>query len=200
MTTRTVTGTVNHSDNTPWVGGTVAFRLLEPFATATAVVPRDAIDEVLDSNGQLLINLEVPDTGTAHYSVTLPDSYSFEFYLASGPATDLMTLMTIAGSSVAQDDLQTLLDTYTTISVSNYFANGIIYDAIEVVLAYGDLTLTLRPSTNTHLTHIVKNMGTGVITVVPTAGDNIDGGSYVLIGKNLSAKFMDIGSSTWITI
>jgi hypothetical protein len=52
----------------------------------------------------------VPDTGTAHFQVRLPDDSSFHFYLESGPAVDLVTLITIAGTAVAQDDLQTLLD------------------------------------------------------------------------------------------
>lgn len=204
MTTRTVTGTVKHLDNTAWVGGTISFRLAETFSTATEVVPRDTIEEVLDSNGQFSITLEVPDTGTAHYFVTLPDTSQYEFYLASGAATDLMTILTISGSSVAQDDLQTLLDTYKALTNTLVTTSSTVSSGYDLTRAYGDITLTLPLASGSGGTFRIKNVGNyqlpGTLTIVPQAGDYIDGKSYILVGIQQTVLFYDYSPTVWLVI
>jgi hypothetical protein len=110
MATRTVTGLVYNVDGSAIAGGHVVFMLLETFVTSTAVYPNAKSIEVLDTAGCLSTTLAVPDVGTAHYTVELPNGQVWEFYLASGPATDLMTIINTLGTPVDQDKAQTLMD------------------------------------------------------------------------------------------
>src|SRR4030042_582165 len=114
MGTRTVTGTVFHLDGTPWASGKVKFELLKAFETSTEVYPVETHIETLDVNGQFSITLGIPDTGTAYYKVETPDGLTYKFYLAAGAPTTLETLLTIAGSPIDQNALQTLIDTHTS--------------------------------------------------------------------------------------
>ena len=116
MPTRIVTGTILHDDGSPWTGGIIKFELIRAFETSTEVYPVDIHSEILDVNGEFSVTLGVPETGTACYCIHMPDGNRYIIYLASGAATDLITLITIARSRVAQDAVLTLLNTH----VSNY--------------------------------------------------------------------------------
>ena len=111
MTTRVVTGAVLDPNGDPYTGN-VLFELLSPFTTGDAVYPAKVATVAIDSNGAIDTELAVPDEGTALYRITLPDNSSYLVYLAAGAATTLQALITIAGSSVDQDALQTLLDAH----------------------------------------------------------------------------------------
>ena len=112
MTQRTVTGTVYKPDGTPWAEGYVKFELDKGFSTASLVVPEYEVSELLDALGQFSVSLEIPDTGTATYIVTLPDEKRYVVYLGAGADTDLQTILTISTTSVEQSDLQTLMDAH----------------------------------------------------------------------------------------
>jgi len=111
MTTRTITGLVLDPNGDPY-SGNVIFALLSPFTTGDAVYPASTATVAIDSNGDINTELAVPDEGTALYRITLPDNNSYLVYLAAGAATTLQSLITIAGSSVDQDDLQILIDAH----------------------------------------------------------------------------------------
>lgn len=109
MSTRIISGTIKHEDNTPWVGGIVRFILQVAFATNSTVYPGDEVMVTLDSNGAFSVVLPVPDSGTAYYRVVMPDERSRGFNLAAGSATDLQTLLVMGGSPVSQDAILTAI-------------------------------------------------------------------------------------------
>jgi hypothetical protein len=113
MTDRTVTGTILYPDGSPWASGIVHFSLMEPFSTSIEVFPAKDHTETLDAQGKFTIDLAVPDTGTAHYKIATPDGSSYDVYIASGAATDLQTLLTLASSPVSQTAAQTVIDAHT---------------------------------------------------------------------------------------
>ena len=56
---------------------------------------------------------------TAIYRIRLIDGTEAWIYLTSGPATDLATLLTLAGSPIAQSALQTVIDAHELDLVSS---------------------------------------------------------------------------------
>lgn len=131
MPIRMVTGKVLNLDGSPAAGGVVDFKLLESFAAAEAFYPAGSHSETLDAAGCFSTGLGVPESGTAYYRVTLPAREAREFYLAAGPATDLMTLMGLAGAPVAQNVAQTLIDAHTALEdMLNVMSYGALGDGI----------------------------------------------------------------------
>jgi hypothetical protein len=81
MTTRTVTGTIHRSDDTPWYGAKVLFRLVDGTSTMDTTYPEDGF-QVTAVGGAFSIDLAaglpVP------WRCSLPDGDSFLFELPVG--------------------------------------------------------------------------------------------------------------------
>jgi hypothetical protein len=173
---------------------------MEAFETSTAVYPVKDHTETTDASGQFSTALGVPDTGTAHYRVRLPDNTDHEFYLEAGTAVDLVTLLTVAGTSAAPSALQTLLDAAEVFTIRSASITGDIVATDELVLASGTITLTLPAATGSGVGYAVKNTGTGTITVEGSSSETIDGSANVTLDANDSYVFIDSASGAWVSI
>jgi hypothetical protein len=197
MSTRTITGTIRHNDDTPWAGGIVKFRLMEAFETATEVYPKETHAETLDAAGQFSITLAVPDTGTAHYFIITPDGAQYECYIEDGPPTDLMTLLLIAGSEVSQDAVQTLIDANNVMAITNVNTTYTVLDTDEWIRCDGTFTVTLPPATGSGECYVVMNVGTGIITVAGDGADTINGEATATINSLDSLLVVDVAANIW---
>ncbi|MFA6204335.1 MAG: hypothetical protein WC710_14250 [Gallionella sp.] len=176
MATRTVTGTVYKPDGTAYYPANVVFTLVDAFETATEHYPAVDHTEATDAAGQFSTALGVPDTGTAYYRVTLPDNQWYEFYLAAGAAVDLVTLIVAPGSSVAQSDLQTLLDNNNQLSVREVTGAETLATSDEYIYCTGGAyALTVTPAIAAQTPYIINNYSAGVVTLTPTGADTING-------------------------
>lgn len=200
MSTRTVIGTCFHFDGTPWTGGIITFSLLEPFEISNGFYPKETHSLTLDANGAFSIALGVPDTGTAAYMIETPDHDMYKVHIAAGAPTTLQTLLTVAGSSVAQSDLQTLLDQYSVLAITNKTATYNIEDTDEVVRCDGTFTVTLPAATGSGAVYIVKNIGTGTITLAAQSGETIDGDASVAIVPTDWYTVIDAAPAVWNVI
>jgi len=198
-TTRTVTGTIKHLNGAPWADGAVLFRLVEAYETALSIYPLDGLAATLDSNGQFSIDLGVPDTGTAHIKAHLPDNSFFEFYLAAGPSVDLVTLEIIPGTSVAQSDLQTLLDAAGLFNTVNPTATYQMLATDGHIRADGTFIVTLIPATAAliGLGVLITNIGAGVITVASSGSDTINGAATTIIATGARYAFIIGAAGGW---
>jgi len=197
MTTRTVTGTVYEPDGTAWASGAVTFSLVEGFTTATLTQPTESIIETTDAAGQFTVTLSVPDTGTAHYFVTLPDHRRYEFYLATGAPVDLATLITIAGTAVAQSDLQTLLDAAAVFDITNITGTYGMDGTEEYIRCDGTFTVTLPAATGSGLAYALKNIGSGTITLARAGTDTIDGATSQTLYALDKLAVLDAAAGKW---
>ena len=197
---RPITGTIYKPDGTAWASGTVRARLMEPFETSTRVYPKTEITITLDSNGQIpaLTQLDTPDTGTAHYVITTPDNAQYTVYLATGPAVDLVTLLTIAGTEVAVDPVQTLLDAAeqfddTTVTGGPYT----LLETDRYIRASGTWDFNLLAAAQRKIPRIVFNYGTGVITAAAAGSDTINGQASWPIYPGQAWAFVDAAAGRW---
>jgi hypothetical protein len=197
MALRTVTGTILHPDGSAWFGGVVTFNLLEEFATSTQVYPVNEHTETLDSAGQFSTDIGVPTTGTAYYRISKPDGSSFTCYLAAGAAVDLVTLNTIATTSAAQDDLQTLLDAAAVLTMRSLTGAGAITSTDDYVDCTGTFAVTLPLATGSGKPYIIDNISTGVITVTRAGSDTIEGATTKPIYAGESLTFIDRAAGNW---
>ena len=200
MGTRTVTGTVYRPDGTAYASATVTFTLITPFVTASEYYPAIDHSETTDALGQFSTALGVPDTGTAYYRVLLPTNKWYEFYIAAGAAVDLVTLVTITGTSVAQDDLQTLLDNNNVFTIASKTDTYVILASDEYIRCNGTFTVTLPAATGSGSPYIVKNVGSGTITVAATGSDLIDGAASVTLSSMVRYGFIDAAAATWDSV
>lgn len=197
MATRTVTGTLYHLDGTAWENGVVKFALVEPFQTATETYPKEEHSETADSNGAISITLGVPDTGTAKYRIELPDGKKYIVYLASGAATTLESLLTIAGSAVAQDAVQTIVDANNVLSITHVTTTYVVLDSDDVVLCDGTFTVTLPPATGSGATYVIRNIGSGDITLAADGTDTINGDGTIAIISGYWNGVIDCADGVW---
>jgi hypothetical protein len=202
MGTRTVTGTINHLDGTPWAAGVIKFTLLEPFETSTEVYPKESHSETLDASGEFSITLGVPDTGTAKYQITTPDNGNYTVYLASGAATDLQTLLVLAGTGVDQDAAQTIIDDLViemrSVDLASPTTTYVVTSANEYIRCNGTFTITLPAATGSGIVYLFKNIGTGVITIARAGTDLIDGAaSQTLLYQYETMLLCDAAAGVW---
>ena len=198
MALRTVTGTIAYLDGTAWAGGSVTFTLLTSFSTATETYPLFEDVITLDSQGQFSTSLAVPASGTASYEVKLPDDVAHTFYLAAGPAVDLVTLITISGTAVAQDDLQTLMDAAAVFDITEVTGTYGMTGAEEYIRASnGPFTITLPSATGSGNAYAFKNVGGGIVTIDGAGGDTIDGALTKVIYLYEKIALIDAASGVW---
>jgi hypothetical protein len=201
MSTRTLTGLINYPNGAPWASGVVTVQLLAAFTTATEVYPTKTVSITLESDGTIPDGtvLGVPDTGTAHYRITYPNGHGFECYIAAGAAVDLVTLETIAVSSVDQDDLQTLLDAAAVFSIT---AVNTTYQALvtdEYLYCTGTTYTVTLPAAVVGTTKwlVVDNGGTGVITVDGSGGETVNGAANIALSPNERRVFIPVADGAW---
>lgn len=204
MGTRSVTGSVLKPDGTAWYPGNVTFELMAAFETSTTVYPAMRYTEALDAAGAFSVVLSVPDggTATAHYKIGLPDGTEHQVYIAAGATVDLATLLTIAGTSAAQDDLQTLMDTASTLATRDVAVSDDIEDTDEVLFAtVAGITLTLPAATGSKKPYCVKNVtsggSAGSIYLAAQSGETIDGVATQTISSMMWTVVIDRATDTW---
>ena len=171
---RTITGTILKPDGTAWAGGILKFQLIEAFETSTTVYPKYTHEEILDAQGEFTIDLEVPDTGTAWYYIRTPDSVVYDVQIGAGAATNLQTILTIATTTVVQNDLQTLIDANNVITMTDVSAAYDILSSDEGIFCTGTFTVTLPAATGSGKPYMIKSI-TATITLSAQAGETIDG-------------------------
>jgi len=110
---RTIYGNIYKPDGSAWGAGIIQFILLDSFEKSNGVVVGTTHSITLDPFGYFSVNLETPDTGTAHYRIVLPNSEKQHVYISAGASMDIQTLLTIAESEVDPSELQLLLDAST---------------------------------------------------------------------------------------
>jgi len=110
---RTIYGNIYKPDGSAWSTGIIQFILLDSFEKSNGVVVGTTHSITLDSFGYFNVNLETPDTGTAHYRIVLPNNEKQHAYISAGASMDLQTLLTIAESEVDPNELELLLDAST---------------------------------------------------------------------------------------
>jgi hypothetical protein len=197
MGTKTITGTVKYPDDSYWVGGIVTITLLESFETSTTFYPAQGVEITLDSGGHFSQAFGVPDTGTAYYEYRGPADDAFKFYLAAGTAVDIVTLRTIANTSAAQDDLQTLLDAAAVLTITNVTSTYQVLATDEYIRADGTFTITLPAATGSGAMYAVKNIGAGTITVDGAGAETIDGAANLTIYADSAFGFIDVAAGAW---
>jgi hypothetical protein len=192
-------GTVLHADGTPWAGGEVGFNLVNGFVTSMEVFPSGKFIEILDANGKLRssLRLGVPETGTAHYVICLPDEALIEVYLADGPGANLQTLISFSGSSVSQNDIQTILNAANKAVIRNVSSAYSIVSGDQVIRASGTFVVTLPPATGSGVAYSIKNVGTGVITIDGNGAETIDGQLSLTISQYKSCSVLDVDAGIW---
>lgn len=194
---RRVTGNIYHDDGSAWAGGEISWELLEAFETATGVYPCDIHTETLDALGAFSIDLGTPTTGTAHYRVVLPNFEAHEIYIASGPATDLMTLLTIATSSVTQNAVQTLLDANKILAIKNVNNTYVVLSSDNLVRCTGTFSVTLPDATGSGNSYTIYNYGVGVITIDGDGGDTINGDLTYTLNASCYVTVVDVAAGAW---
>ena len=90
----------------------------------------------------------------------------------------------------------------TTLVVREVTAAASVNAADDVVLADGTFDVTLPLAANSIGRPIsIKNVGTGVVTIVGTGTDTIDGVvSYVLAVPNQSATVVGVSAGVWVIL
>ncbi len=199
MTTRIVTGTILQPDGAAWALVDVVFTLLDEFATATETYPIKTSTVTTSAGGTFTTTLAVPDQGAAHYSVKLPDRVVHTFYLDSGPAVDLAVLITIASTAVAQDDLQTLLDSYTTFAITavtgTYGMDGT--EKYIRCTGAGNFTITLPAATGLKVAYAFKSTCAAGVTIEGAGADTIDGQLNRVIYQYENLTVLDAAAGVW---
>lgn len=201
MGTRAITWTINYPSGEPWSNGVVTAELLQGFTTATEVYPATTTTFTSDADGTEPAGaaLGVPDSGTAYYKITKPNGVSFRVYLAAGAAVDLVTLETIAGSSVAQDDLQTLIDAGEVYAIT---AVNALYQALatdEYIYCTGTTyTVTLAACTlGTTKPLIIENRCSGNVTVDGSGAETVNGAATLTLYPGDRRAFIPIATGAW---
>ncbi len=199
MGTRALTGQVNKPDGTPWASGSVTIELLIAFTTATEVYPATSVTITLEADGTIPSGTElgVPDSGTAYYQFTLPNNKHFRAYVAAGAAIDLVELQTIAGSSIDQDAVQTLLDEAAIFAITSVTTTYQALVTDEYIRANGTFTITLVPAILTQPPIVIKNVGTGIITVARSGTDTISGSTTYTLYPGERHGFIVGASGLW---
>ena len=198
---RTLTGTVNYPNDEPWSGGVITDELLHGFTTSTAVYPATTVTITLQADGTIPdgTELAVPETGTAYHKITKPNGTSFRVYLAAGAAVDLVELETIAGSSVAQDDLQTLIDAGEVYAIT---AVNALYQALatdEYIYCTGTTyTVTLAACTlGTTKPLVIENRCSGNVTVDGSGTETVNGAATITLYPGDRRAFIPIATGAW---
>ena len=199
---RALTGTIYYPNGTAWASGEVRARLMEPFETSTRVYPKTEITITLDANGQIPAGtqLDTPDTGTAHYVITTPDQANYHVYIATGAAVDLVTLLTIAGTAVAQDDLQTLMDAAAVFAITTVSSGPYTQLATDeyIYVPSGTFTVNLVACVvGTTKPLMVDNAGTGVITVDGNSSETINGSATITLNSGDRRTFIPVADGVW---
>lgn len=201
MTQRTVTGTIRKLDGTAWTGGDVIWTLIDVFVTATETYLPMSQTIQTDAQGQFSQELGVPETGTAHYQVTLPDERIYDMFLASGTTVDLAELITTDQAAVSQNDLQTLLD-QASVLVAYSITSARVMDGSEDLIEFtaGTFAQTLPAATGSKKPVAFVNSGSGVITLTAAGSDTISGAATSTLAAGLSVVLVDIAAGRWIRI
>jgi hypothetical protein len=182
MPTRTVTGTVRKPDGSAWASDKIHFKLDQAFETSLEVYPQEDHVVTLDAQGAFSITLGVPDTGTAAYVIRTPEGGEYTVNLASGPATDLQTLITIAGSNVPPSAVQVLLDAHVAAADPHHYLTGPVFTGSAQVGLAGTDGNRFSLSAGNPLSNTLRwNMNTAHATFNGTQDD------LLFIGWNMGA-------------
>lgn len=108
---RTIYGTIYRSGGQVWGRAPITWSLDKPFATFSAVYPRETFTIHTSANGAFTTDLAVPDRGVAYYTVLLPDTTRVSFTLDVGEPIPIQDLLLGAGIGAGgESSIQTLID------------------------------------------------------------------------------------------
>jgi hypothetical protein len=132
MTTRTITGTIAHpTTGAPWAGAAVSFSLVSSFVTTSGAYPTESVTATTDSAGAFAVALAVPDSGTAAWQVSLPNSTSHLLHIPAGPATTLQALISAAVPQASASVAQVAIDAEAAARIAADAALDTRVDALE---------------------------------------------------------------------
>ena len=143
MASRVVTGTILDADLTAYPNSPITFELENDFTDLGVTYLHSEVAVLPDATtGYFSVTLAVPTTpATAIYRVRLLDGTEQWIYLTSGPATDLASLLTLAGSPIAQSALQTVIDAHeldlnahTSLTTLALGANGLVVGTSQLAV------------------------------------------------------------------
>ena len=105
MASRVITGTILAADLAAYPNSPITFELENDFTDLGVTYLSSEIPVLPDPvTGYFTVTLAVPTTpATAIYRIRLVSGEEQWIYLTSGPATDLATLLTLAGSPIAAE-------------------------------------------------------------------------------------------------
>jgi hypothetical protein len=112
---------------------------------------------------------------------------------------DLVTLETVAGSNVAQDDLQTLLDAAAVFSIT---AVNTTYQALvtdEYLYCTGTTYTVTMPTAIIGTTKplMIDNNASGNITVDGSGAETVNGAAALLLVPGERRVFIPIATGAW---
>ena len=194
MTQRTVTGTIKKPDGTVYSGVMLTFILKDNIISSSIFIPKTSIQITTASDGTFIVNLYVPDSGTAQYElVSSVGEYQQPFNLGSGSSIDLSEILSIP--TVAADpnyitELTSLNITYTAVDLQ-------ITSAHEYVWSDGTVTITLPATTGKGDVYFLEATSTGSITPAVTGSDTINGTTPLVIPANTIAYYVDAEVGNW---
>jgi hypothetical protein len=194
MTQRTVTGTIKKPDGTVYSGVILTFILKDNIISSSIFIPKTSIQITTASDGTFIVNLYVPDSGTAQYElVSSVGEYQQPFNLGSGSSIDLSEILSIP--TVAADpnyitELTSLNITYTAVDLQ-------ITSAHEYVWSDGTVTITLPATTGKGDVYFLEATSTGSITPAVTGSDTINGTTPLVIPANTIAYYVDAEVGNW---
>ena len=115
--------------------------------------------------------------------------------LTSPADTDLLVIVDISATRTKKIKVENLLIPEPTTTVTS---DHTITKNHEVVMASGDLTITLAAATNARTAYIA-NVGTGAVTIQGSGSDLIEGSSQLLLsGQYESVTLKSNGVATWV--
>ncbi len=106
---------------------------------------------------------------------------------------ELAVLAATSGTNTGDQDLSGFIQRMTT-GISTSITAGAASHTDYVYLASGTLTVTLPTAVGNTNRYTIKNQGTGVVTIAPTASQTIDGSSSAVLSVQNAS--LDIISTT----
>jgi hypothetical protein len=193
MDLRTITGIVRHADGSPWTGAEVSFDMIKAIKTASDFFPIDKVVAITKPDGSFTANIAVP----GQYKIRTPDNESCSVYLEPGAQTDLQTLFISSTVVVDQNEIQTVIDAANLATIRTVTSTYQMVAGDQYVRGDGTFTITLPPATGSRKPYLVKNVGSGVITVDGSGSETIDGQASVVLPPNDRCAVMDSVAGKW---
>lgn len=186
-------------DGTPWADGVVTDELIGEVVFDSVLYAGYSQTVTLDDDGQGTMTLITPDSGTAHHVITLPNGRPYDLYVSTGPSTPLLSLLTISGTAVDPDDLQTLLDAAARFSITNVAAEYTVLAKDEYLKCLGSPTPIHLPACVLGVTTplMIDNKSSVNITVTRSGAATINGSLTLVLYPGDRRTFVCVADDEW---